>query len=98
MFRADNTQGWLEGVCGIDDVAPLLDWLLATPGARLDLAGCRHLHCAVIQLLLSARPRLIALPADAWMARFLSPTLAGLAGVPTESGPGPGHPTRNPHE
>ncbi|UXY14150.1 hypothetical protein N8I74_12555 [Chitiniphilus purpureus] len=73
----DLTDGILRltGVCGIDDVAPLAQLLFAEPRAGIDLSGCRHLHCAVLQLLLAGGRPLLAPPQDPWTARFVMPLL-----------------------
>jgi hypothetical protein len=47
----------LEGSCPVEDAEPLLRMLQQTPDAALDWTGCRHLHTAVLQIILAARPR-----------------------------------------
>lgn len=57
----------LTGNVSIDDLDALAAW---TPGdgASVDLAGCRHLHAAVLQQILARRLRVAALPEDPILA------------------------------
>jgi hypothetical protein len=59
----------------VEEAEGLLAWLLAQPGARVDLAGCTHCHAAVLQLLMAAAPRVAAWPDDAGLAAWLRPAL-----------------------
>jgi len=46
------------GVCPSEDAEVLLQRLLATPTATVDLSACEALHAAVIQVLLASAPNL----------------------------------------
>lgn len=61
-----------EGACLVEEAEPLLAWLRETPDAAVDLAGCTGLHAALAQVLLAARPRLVAPPADPILAGALA--------------------------
>ena len=64
----------LEATCPVEDAEPLLQLLQATPEARCDWSKCTHLHSAVVQVLLAARPGLIGPCADPWIERWLGAT------------------------
>jgi hypothetical protein len=60
----------LEGQCPVEDAESLLELLQATPSASLDWRRCSHLHTAVFQVILAARPALIGSCGDAWVERW----------------------------
>jgi hypothetical protein len=51
----------LSGHCTAEDAELLLKHL-ADGARRVDLSGCDHLHCAVVQLLMAARPAILGEP------------------------------------
>lgn len=61
----------LDAHCAIEEAETLLDWLRATASPRVDLAGCTHMHAAVLQTLLAMRPAVVAAPAVPFLAQFL---------------------------
>lgn len=83
-IRFDETTSWLEEVCAVEEAEPLLAWLQGGPDRRVDLGRCSHLHTAVLQVLLAARPVLAAPPEDGFLARHVAPLLAG--GAPDRAG------------
>jgi hypothetical protein len=62
----------LEGGCPAEDAEPLLQLLQANSEARLDWAECGHLHTAVFQVVLAARPLLVGPCGDPWVKRWVS--------------------------
>lgn len=62
----------LAGDCGVEEAEPLLQMLVATPGASLDWRLCTRLHTAVIQVVLAAKPRLTGPCGDAFVEAWLS--------------------------
>ena len=68
----DDALAVFEGACSVEEAEPLLAWLRETPDAAVDLARCATLHAALAQLLLAARPRLVAPPADPVLAAALA--------------------------
>jgi len=48
----------LEGTCLVEEAEALLALVQAGPDRPVDLASCRHLHGAVLQVLLAFRPRI----------------------------------------
>lgn len=88
----DEQRATLAGVCGAETAEPLLSWLIDRPDAEVDLGTCRHLHAAVLQVLMAAGARVVGTPADTFVREHLLPLLAGgmrgtnaRAPVPTES-------------
>jgi hypothetical protein len=65
----------INGASVVEDALPLLEFLRTRDGATLDLGLCTHLHTAVLQVILAARPILAAPPAEAFLARWLLPAL-----------------------
>jgi hypothetical protein len=61
----------LEGNCTVEDADPLLQLLQAAPAAPLDWTTCRHLHTAVVQVILAARPALIGRCGDRWIDQWV---------------------------
>lgn len=76
------TIEWKDDVlaCGgaltVEDAEQLLQELAGRPGAAADLSGCGHVHGACLQVLMAARARVTAWPADAVLARWLRAALA----------------------
>lgn len=60
----------LAGTCPVEDAEPLLQMLLATPGAPVDWTQCRKLHTAVVQVLKAAGVVPVGLCGDSWLARW----------------------------
>jgi hypothetical protein len=65
----------LEGACPVDEAEPLLELLLANPGAPVDWSACGHLHTAVVQVLLAARPPMEGEPAPPFLRRWIAPAI-----------------------
>lgn len=66
----------LIGEVGVEEAEPLMCWLRATPNPTVRLDRCTHLHSAVLQTLLAARPRVCGTPSDPFLARWVTPLLA----------------------
>jgi hypothetical protein len=65
----------LTDVVTVEEAEGLLQWILAHPKGKLDLARCTHVHTAALQVLLALRPPVSSLPEDASLAAWLAPTL-----------------------
>jgi electron transfer flavoprotein alpha/beta subunit len=66
----------LDGECGVEEALFLAEHL-AGPGAlTVDLAGCTHLHTALVQALAAGAPRRIVPPQEEFLARWLMPIFA----------------------
>ena len=61
----------LAGSCPVEEAEPLLQMLQATPTAKLDWTQCRHLHTAVLQVILAARPALVGACGDPWVRQWV---------------------------
>ena len=61
----------LTGRCGAEEAEKLLA-LLSEGVDRVDITGCEHLHAALLQLLMAARPAIRGEPSP-FIARWLLP-------------------------
>lgn len=75
--RSDGTIE-LVGTCGLSDVEPLMQQLLADPAATLDWRGCEQCHTAVLQIIMLFHPVLDGPPANIFLRNFIHPTLGQL--------------------
>ena len=62
----------IDGVCGVEDAMPLLEFLQTHGVARIDLGACTHLHSAPLQVLLAVAERVTALPEEEFLRRWLT--------------------------
>ena len=69
--RDDSGNVILEGSCPVEEAEQLLQMLQSTPGAPCDLTRCNHLHTAVVQIILAARPTLIGPCGDPWVEQWI---------------------------
>jgi hypothetical protein len=70
--RHDSGTILLEGHCPIEDAEPLLQLLQADPEGCLDWTQCTHLHTAVLQVILAARPVQLGACGDSWVRHWLA--------------------------
>ena len=70
----------LSGHCTSEDAEILLRHLIDGPGRSIEWSACEHLHCAVLQVLLAARPPLVGLPEDAFLRQHVAPLLPRVGG------------------
>lgn len=61
----------LTELVSVEDAESLLEWLQKTPKGGIDLSRCSHLHAANLQVLMAARPPVLAWPEDAALAAWL---------------------------
>lgn len=64
----------LEQDCGAEDAEALLEWLLGNPTAKINLKYCTHMHAAIVQVLLAARPSISHWPDNEALANLLEAT------------------------
>jgi hypothetical protein len=69
------TKVHFTDVCTVEDALPLLEFLKGGEACEADLSACTFLHTALLQLLLTVRPRMGAPPADPSLARWVAPLL-----------------------
>ncbi|MDR3517427.1 MAG: hypothetical protein P4M00_16605 [Azospirillaceae bacterium] len=74
-FSFAKNTATAETLCTVEDALPLLEYLQSHRGAKVDLGPCRHLHTAVLQVLLAARPKITVLPQDPVLSGLLSQAL-----------------------
>lgn len=60
-----------DGHCLVDEALVLLDGFKISPAAVVDLGGCTSLHAALLQVLASAQPEIVALPEDRLLAAIV---------------------------
>jgi hypothetical protein len=65
----------LKGRCAAGDAELLLQRLLAAPGSSVEWSSCEHLHSAVLQVLLAARPPMRGTPTNSFLATHVAPVL-----------------------
>jgi hypothetical protein len=73
--RFRGNTAYLRGTCTVEDGEPLLAWCLEREAPRVNLKECRHLHTAVLQVLLVAEARLATPPEDAQLREIIAPLL-----------------------
>lgn len=78
-LRLDGDTLHLEGDCGSEEAEPLLALLLEQPSRGIALGGARALHTALVQVLLALRPRLVEMPDEPFLRRWIAPVLEDAA-------------------
>jgi len=71
--RVEGQVIFLEGQCHVEQAEQLLVQLHEDPTRSVDLSGCRHLHSALAQVLLSHAVRVSGEPADPFLRQFVAP-------------------------
>jgi len=81
--RADGLTVRLEGQCPVEEAEALAS-LLSSPGPwTVDLTLCRHLHGAVVQVMLSFRPTIVGVSDVSFIRDLLGPAMVS-ANLQTE--------------
>ncbi len=62
----------LSDAVTVEEAEPLWQWLQRCPRGRVDLAAVTHVHTAVLQLLLAARPAVAVPFTDPFLATWIS--------------------------
>jgi hypothetical protein len=62
-----------QDVVSGDEAEGLLEWLQKKTAARIDLAGCTHLHPASLQVLMASKPAIVAWPEAEALRVWLEP-------------------------
>jgi hypothetical protein len=76
-----KSQAVFREEVGIDEAEELLQWLQRTPGAKVDLSFCAHLHPANVQVLMASGAIVVAWPGTPgwriWLESALQPSRGG---------------------
>ena len=59
--------------CGVEDAEALQRQLLAAPRSTVEWRNCKHLHSAVIQVLLVEKPRIQGAPSNTFLSGHIAP-------------------------
>lgn len=73
IFGEDTVE--IDGVCGVEEAMPLLEFLQTHGDARIDMRTCTHLHSAALQVLMLVTSRVAVLPEEEFLSRWLTPML-----------------------
>jgi hypothetical protein len=68
----------LSDTVGVEDAEKLLEWLQDKPTAKVDLAACKHIHPANLQVLMAAGVAVSVWPQDAGLTEWLKPALVSI--------------------
>jgi hypothetical protein len=71
IFAEDMVR--IDGVCGVDEAMPLLEFLQTHGEAQIDMRTCTHLHSAALQVLMVVAIRVAVLPDEEFLNRWLTP-------------------------
>ncbi len=64
----------LEDIVTVEDAEALQKWLNEQAKPAVNLSKCRHMHAAVLQVLLALKPALVGEVSDPWLhAALCSP-------------------------
>jgi hypothetical protein len=64
-----------QDTVSVEEAEGLLEWFIKTPKSRVDLADCRHLHAANLQVLMAIKPVIAVWPKDANLCVWLESVL-----------------------
>ena len=65
----------ISGRCGVEDAEALQRHFLVSPASAIEWGACEHLHTAVLQVLLAAKPRIQGVPSSPFLASHIVPLL-----------------------
>jgi hypothetical protein len=57
----------LEDIVTVEDAEVLQKWLNEHPKPAVNLSKCKHMHAAVLQVLLALKPSLVGEVQDPWL-------------------------------
>lgn len=70
----------LEDVVTVEEAESLWEWMCQQAHPAVNLSKCQHLHTAVLQVLLAARPKFVGEIGDSVLAMALGQAHADSAG------------------
>jgi len=71
-----RTLARFEDCCMVEEALSLLEFLKGRKSAKVDLSRCTYLHSALLQLLVVGSVKIVALPTDPLLARWVGRVLA----------------------
>ncbi len=74
-IRYDASTIYCEAECMVEEALPLLEFLRAHHGARVDMTDCVYVHTAVLQVLAAAAAKDLVPPVSPAMASWVSAVL-----------------------
>lgn len=77
----DKKKAQFADFVSVEEAEGLLQWLQSNPKGKLNLAACTHLHAANLQVLMAAKPNIVAWPEDDGFARWIQGALNFTPGV-----------------
>ena len=72
----ESDRIFLSGICGVDEVEPLVGHLESEPGSPVDLSQAMSIHTALWQTLLVYKPAILGTPAPETAAGTIFPAIA----------------------
>lgn len=63
-------------VVSVEEAETLLEWLQKKTVAKVDFSACSHIHPANLQVIMAAKPTIIAWPQDIALAVWLQSALS----------------------
>ncbi len=77
----DKKKAQFTDFVSVEEAEGLLEWLQANPKGKLNLAGCTHLHTANLQVLMAAKPHIVAWPENPGLALWIRRALGLIPGA-----------------
>ena len=74
-IESKKNQLFFKHVVSVEEAEELLEWLQKKPSAKVDFSACEHLHPANLQVLMAARPKVLAWPTDPAFSAWLQTAL-----------------------
>lgn len=78
-LRIEDGIVYLEGACAVEEAELLVAAFESGGAAAVDLANCRHLHCAVVQTLLRFKPSVRGVSKAPFIRDFVAPAMQSAA-------------------
>lgn len=76
-IRFEESRAVLDGVCGVEEALPLLEFVQATPDCAFDLGPCTLIHSAVLQVVAASGRPVAVPPTEPFVVRLIAALGAG---------------------
>lgn len=80
-IRFEKSVARFNAVAEAEEAEPLLEWLQKHPKGRVHAEECTHMHGAVLQVLMAARPQIAGWPKIDDLRMWLEAALVGEGGA-----------------